>query len=136
MIFTQYKIGSTMTKAELKPIINERIAQQLDVLRNNPWKNLGKGTSTIIGLTKKSIVYQRGNSKLYYSIDVFLETINRFNRYGAVQSKDLKAMDNEGDYYKNKPCHCTFFMILMEYLFGEKVKLNRKIPSSIEFDVE
>ena len=84
----------------------------------------------VLRTTKKSVVYQRGESLLYYSKELFNKTVKKFN-HQQISSRDLKAFDVK---YKNKPCHCMFFMLLIHRFYETPISTSKK-PYSLKLDV-
>ncbi len=85
---------------------------QVGTIFDNP----GKGTSKVIALFNRGILYARGKSVIPLSFQDILDAFEYFNG-GRVSSNDLKAYrPTVFDSKKNgHSCNCTFlFMLLKE----------------------
>ena len=97
----------------------EELEQELKK-RSLTWDNpSGKGTSTVLRTTEKKIVYQRRKTLFYFPKKVAIKTFKDFKENGKIHARELIAFDKA---YRQKKCHCTFFMLLMQYFHEAKIK--------------
>ena len=120
------RIGQKIDK--MVQTIRDELGQRIPIEMENP----KRGTSKITNVTENSIVYIRGNSRLYMPIDLVKQTAIAFNGKGEVTSRILKEYDKR---YANKSCHCTFFMMLLERYFPKDVTFRREPQASIRFSL-
>jgi hypothetical protein len=83
--------------------------------------NPGGGTSIIISITQNnSILYKRGNSNIYISIENIFKVYKKFKNTECTTTKLKSYMPNV---FKSKGCNCTFlFLVLNKISLCSEIK--------------
>lgn len=85
--------------------INKKITSGL--IFNNP----GGGTSIIISITQNnSILYKRGNSNIYISIENIFKVYEQFKNSECTTTQLKSFMPKV---FKRKCCNCTFLFLIL-----------------------